>query len=82
MEDEGRRLPETVGRRSPKSKVAERLASAKKWMKGMFGEKGGVDGGGQGGEGVEGDGEEEEEKDVAPGGAQQMTSRGRMERYF
>lgn len=73
--------------------VVEKLASAKKWVKGVFMGKGGEDGGERGkgevegeGEGGEGDGKEEaergREREVAPAVGPRMTSRGRMEGYF
>lgn len=86
----GRRM---VGSSAPAPKTAGRLSSAKKWVKGMFREKGGGKGEGQGEVEVEGDvGEEEEgeETDVdtvagtvgGPVAGPQMTSRGRWEGYF
>lgn len=73
-----------LGLSSPMPNMAGKLSSAKKWVKGMFGEKGEGKGGGQGEGEVERDGEEEEEeeKDVGPVAGQQMTSRGRLEGYF
>lgn len=79
--------------RGSKPKVAEKLASAKKWVVRVFkgrGEGEGQEEGeaeGEGGVvGEEGDGGEEEERgeerDVGPVPGQQMTSRGRMEGYF
>lgn len=76
--------------------VAGKLASAKKWVKGVFVGKGGEEGreqgkgemGGEGGEGEggEGDGKEEEERgrerEVGTVVGHRMTSRGRMEGYF
>ncbi|MCJ1424581.1 hypothetical protein MMC29_002469 [Sticta canariensis] len=94
MEYEEHGLPETEtvlppgGRRmlrlsSPMPNMAGKLSSAKKWVQGMFREKGEGRGGGQGEGEVEMDGEEEEEeKDVGPVAGQQMTSRGRLEGYF
>lgn len=72
---------------STRPKVAEKLASAKKWVRGVFmgkeggeggeaEEQGGVEGGDGGGDGEEEEEEEEEEE------RHQMTSRGRLERYF
>lgn len=91
---ESESVPPPAGRRLLKKRksplglmVAERLASAKKWVIRVFRRKGRGDGGGQGEGGVEreeGDGEGEErggERDLAPVAGQQMTSRGRMERY-
>lgn len=101
MEHEGRGLPETEPvppsarrRMLKKSKsllVAGKLASAKKWVKGIFVGKGGEEGREQGkgemeGEGGEGDGKEEEERgrerEVGTVVGHRMTSRGRMEGYF
>ncbi|MCJ1466277.1 hypothetical protein MMC07_004896 [Pseudocyphellaria aurata] len=77
-----RRTKSLFSLRGSKPKVAERLASAKKWVMRVFKERGAQEGGGQGGEKVEGEGGEEGEREEAPEAGQEMTSRGRLEGYF